>query len=39
MELVAATGLSHPAEIDRSYINKRLGPDTVRKYNEIYPPY
>ena len=37
LEMIAASGLSHPDEIRRSHINRRVGMNTVAKYDEIYP--
>jgi hypothetical protein len=37
LELVAAAGLDGPNELDRSYINKRVGLYNVLTYAEIYP--
>ncbi|MCB0458919.1 MAG: FMN-binding glutamate synthase family protein [Flavobacteriaceae bacterium] len=37
LEMLAAAGLEHPHEIKREHINKRIGMNTVAKYNEIYP--
>lgn len=37
-ELVGAAGLSHPAEIERSHVNRRISGDSVRTYAELFPP-
>ncbi|MEE9350393.1 MAG: FMN-binding glutamate synthase family protein [Flavobacteriaceae bacterium] len=39
LELVAAAGLSHPQEITRKHINRRIGMHKVAKYSEIYPEF
>lgn len=36
-EIVAATGLDHPTQLDLRYIFQRVGPTEVRTYDEIYP--
>ncbi len=37
LELVAAAGLSHPDEITRAHINRRVNMNTVKNYEELYP--
>ena len=37
LEMVAASGLDSPDEIERRHINKRVGMYNVAKYSEIYP--
>ena len=37
LEMIAASGLDSPNEIKREHINRRVGMNTVAKYNEIYP--
>lgn len=37
-ELLTAAGLKHPDEIDRYRINRRTAADTIKRYEEIYPP-
>lgn len=37
LEMVAASGLNSPDEIERKHINKRVGMYNVAKYSEIYP--
>ena len=37
LELVAAAGLNHPSELDRSHISKRIGMYDIKTYDEIYP--
>ncbi len=39
LELVAAAGLTHPKDITRKHINRRIGMHKVAKYNEIYPDF
>ena len=39
LELVAAAGLEHPADITRKHINRRIGMHKVAKYSEIYPEF
>ncbi len=39
LELVAAAGLTHPKEITRKHINRRIGMHKVAKYSEIYPDF
>ncbi len=36
-ELIAAAGVSSPEKLKREHINKRIKPNTVLKYNEIFP--
>lgn len=37
MEMIAASGLSHPDDINRSHINKRVSLKEVATYSELYP--
>lgn len=37
LEMIAASGLDSPDDIKREHINRRVGMNTVAKYNEIYP--
>ena len=37
LEMVAASGLNSPDEIERRHINKRVGMYNVAKYSDIYP--
>jgi glutamate synthase domain-containing protein 2 len=37
-ELLTAAGLEHPDEVGRYRINRRVTPDTIKRYDEIYPP-
>jgi len=37
LELVAASGLSHPDEIKRAHINRRINMNTVKHYEDLYP--
>ncbi len=37
LELVAAAGLSHPDEIKRTHINRRINMNTVKNYEDLYP--
>lgn len=37
MELLGAAGLSHPSELRRWHINRRISPTEVRHLAEIYP--
>lgn len=37
IELMAATGICKPSDLERSFINRRVGVNKVMKYNEIYP--
>jgi len=37
IELMAATGLGDPEDIDRSHIKQRVGLDTIKRYDDIYP--
>ncbi len=37
VELLAAAGLSHPDEIDRDHVQRRIFMNTVKSYCEIYP--
>jgi glutamate synthase domain-containing protein 2 len=37
LELVAAAGLSHPEEIKREHINRRINMNTVKHYEDLYP--
>ena len=37
LEMVAASGLNGPEEIERKHINKRMGISKVVKYDEMYP--
>jgi glutamate synthase domain-containing protein 2 len=38
MELVAASGLRHPSEINRSQVYRRISMSEVRRYDELFPP-
>ncbi len=38
VELLAAAGLHHPSEITRSHVYRRVFMNTVRSYEDIYPP-
>ncbi|MCB0495364.1 MAG: FMN-binding glutamate synthase family protein [Cyclobacteriaceae bacterium] len=37
LELVAAAGLSHPQEIRRGHINRRVNMHEIKNYEELYP--
>ncbi len=37
VELLSAAGVSHPKDLTRDHINKRVGTNTVKKYSELYP--
>jgi glutamate synthase domain-containing protein 2 len=37
IQLMAATGVSTPRELNRTHINRRSSMNQVQKYNEIYP--
>ncbi len=37
VELLAAAGLKHPSEINRSHVFRRVFMNTVKSYEEIYP--
>lgn len=37
LELVAAAGLSHPKEISREHINRRVSMNKIESYAELYP--
>ncbi len=37
-ELLSATGLDHPEELTRAHINRRISPDRVMRYDELFPP-
>ena len=36
-ELIAASGLSSPDQLDRKHINRRIGMNLIKKYDEIFP--
>ncbi len=36
-ELLSASGVSHPKDLTRAHINKRMGLNKVMKYSEIFP--
>jgi len=36
LELIAATGISNPGELNRTHINRRVSLNTVLKYEDIY---
>lgn len=36
-ELIAASGLSSPDQLKRQHINRRLGMNLIKKYDEIFP--
>jgi len=36
-ELIAAAGVLHPKDLNRSHISRRVNMNTVLKYNEIFP--
>jgi hypothetical protein len=38
MELVAASGLEHPSQINRSHVYRRISMSEVRRYDELFPP-
>ncbi|PHN07544.1 FMN-binding glutamate synthase family protein [Flavilitoribacter nigricans] len=38
VELMAAAGISDPAQINRSHIYRRISVNEVRRYDELYPP-
>jgi glutamate synthase domain-containing protein 2 len=38
VELMAASGISDPAQINRSHIYRRISVNEVRRYDELYPP-
>lgn len=37
VELIDATGVEHPSELNRSLINRRADEHLVFKYNDIFP--
>ncbi len=37
IELMGASGVTHPDLINRSYIYSRVSPDKVERYDELYP--
>lgn len=37
IELMAAAGIKHPGQINRSHIFRRVDMQTVKRYDEIYP--
>ncbi|NQY12203.1 MAG: FMN-binding glutamate synthase family protein [Flavobacteriales bacterium] len=37
MELIAATGISQPEELERKHINRRISMNTIQRYDEIFP--
>lgn len=37
VEMIAATGLSHPDDINRSHINRRVSTQKVATYSQLYP--
>ena len=37
IELIAASGLSSPDQLDRKHINRRIGMNLIKKYDEIFP--
>lgn len=37
MEMIGASGLSHPDDINRSHINRRVSTRSVAAYSELYP--
>lgn len=38
VELMAATGISDPEQIDRSHVYRRISANEIRRYDELYPP-
>ena len=36
-ELIAASGLSSPDQLRRQHINRRLGMNLIKRYDEIFP--
>ncbi len=38
VELLAASGLRHPSEINRSHVYRRISMAEVKRYDELYPP-
>jgi len=38
LELVGAAGCEHPAELDRSAVNRRIDQTKIASYLDIYPP-
>ena len=37
VEMIAASGLSHPDDINRSHINRRVSSQKVATYSQLYP--
>ena len=37
VELMAATGIDHPDQINRSHVNRRIDKNKVATYNQIFP--
>jgi len=37
VELLAAAGLRHPAELNRSHVRRRVSTTEVRRYDEVFP--
>ncbi|MFB6355848.1 MAG: FMN-binding glutamate synthase family protein, partial [bacterium] len=37
-ELLTAAGLEHPSEVQRRHINRRVSPDKIERFDQIYPP-
>ena len=37
VELIAAAGLDHPSKVNRSHIYRRVSPNQIRTYEEIFP--
>ena len=37
VELIAAAGLDHPSKVNRSHIYRRISPNQIRTYEEIFP--
>ena len=36
-ELIAAAGVNSPEKLERKHINRRIGMNLIKKYNEIFP--
>lgn len=36
-ELLSSTGLRHPSELNRTHIYRRVSPEAVRRYDQVFP--
>lgn len=36
-ELIAAAGVKSPEKLERKHINRRIGMNLIKKYDEIFP--